>query len=410
MSPRCCGIRAIRTGQKINIKMLTNLFKQTIMALLFSGAFAVCAFADQTQFPHPSFSQSGRFTIGPPQPVESLKIDGVSAAYIFSRAKASCALDSVLTQQRLQSAIDQWAIPSTKKIFPNIKDTLQQKDLTILIDDLGDLKSIFSAFFVRLDPQSNKHAIVLDCSAVSQRLWGPTLAHEFTHLMLEDKNIDAWLEEGIAQLAEKDAASAKIELTLSHLSESKKIPLLHDPRKVIHGNDSYGISYLFANYILQNFGTWDGIRALLEIDTDCLSETSDFSRRICSLKSFAQSSDALKSKSNILTPKGVSRYFALALILNDPKFRLASLEDWVGFKNLDLVSRDEINEREFMTFSASQTPLVKEILQLGDKKLEIYAIYKTAAGRNLKMITVDEVLPNDIEFFILINFNFLPNK
>ncbi len=272
---------------------------------------------------------------------------GMTAQEISTRlAQIDALLSPFSSAERALSKLD----PSlNEKLLP----WMQKNKITVLITSLGKGKEIYSSFFIHQMPGLSTPTIVLDCSTELRSYWGPSLAHELAHAWLYLRSQDdfpPWLDEMVAQLVENEAQGARPESALSRfrnaLEQHQAQPLtLWDTSRPLSGSDSYSLSYLFGKYLLSRWGGWETLRAMLtatppvnhlkdrlmaRLDDDEFSSwcaeywerMTDAARQSLQVRGFNPS---LIEK---VTPRGLLRFFAVAIILHSESNPVYSIPGW----------------------------------------------------------------------------------
>lgn len=264
------------------------------------------------------------------------------------------------------------------KAFPLI----QKNGLLVFFDRLKDHNISSSAFFLRNYPGRSEPAMLLDCSLINNRYLAPALAHELVHYQFRKENIPSWFEEGLAQTLEFQSGGEHPQNSLSLLSENEKLPSLFDLSRPLRNKLSYPLSFLFLRYLTDQFSAVSPqgtglIAAMLDSDPKLCSGTT-WEEMICRGRNFLIKAQAPKEQIHRFTPKGLLRYFALALTLNHQKFHYYSISDWMGFKNFTQEWPTEglaLGPGQFLRFSVKNFPL--QFLN-SDKEVEVYRVLSNA--------------------------------
>jgi len=304
------------------------------LLILATASISLDAVADTT-LPKPYMSDSGLliFATSPGADlVNSLPVP----TYLFQSAVNSCAISEKEVGDAISGILAQDGIVfnSLKQMFTDPAKLLSSLNLSIVVEDFGDMRNTYASFYLSPQQGYSSPYILLDCSQNSRGYWTASLAHELTHALLASQRLDSWFEEGIAQMIEVQAGGYEPKLAVQLLSQQNEIPPLFDLRRPLVGHPIYAHTYLFAKYVASQFGGWETLRAMVGLGDpgNCAINLPGLERATC----YGQNSLISRAMNEIaekMTPGGIFRFFAVAETLNLSSFPLYSIADWTGFSN-----------------------------------------------------------------------------
>jgi hypothetical protein len=313
----------------------------------------------------PVFTEDRKFIVNEREAATEIDvgIDGIKVS-VFDRAVTERKLDLRAIQQELREALQPrsplWKVLNL--LFPSdSRERFRKTGIPILIDDFSQFSSrrpIFASYFLR-EPI---RVIGLDSSELARAYWLPSLAHEITHALLVEMNLESWWEEALAQLIERQVGGMQPELTLKTLGEDGPLPFLLDAARPLALRKNYALSFLFAKYLSAVGGGWQGLRIASRLDgadlasprgrMDASSDTlTELSRRLRhsqeqelrrsgpdsaephELPGTAGSLNSPLLSSDKLTREGLLRFFIMALVINHPRYARYRIPDWNGVLN-----------------------------------------------------------------------------
>lgn len=336
--------------------------------------FATPGFA-ATEILRPVFTKERQFLVQEAQPAEEIVLSETNIkVLIFKKAQSSCGISTANLQRKMQEMLS----PSSslwKKLdplFPNSFRMVESQRLQILIDNFSDFGSenpIFASYFLRRPLE----VIGLDCSARAQAYWLPSLAHEITHALLADRNVESWFEEGLAQLIETQAGGQQPELTLNSLAAKAPAVLsVREQRRPLPDRQSYAMSFLFTNYLHAAFGGWAVLREMI---TSAQSQSS--------LDGLIAQAAPVVPRGTLLGPDkmtraGLLRYFYMSLVMNNSEDKRYKIPGWEGFRQaprseVSTLIRDQAAYRE-----GPQSP--EFLSKMVAKGYEVYRVQMGSGG------------------------------
>lgn len=319
-------------------------------AKLLPFILTVAAQAATVSLPRPIFNQNRDFYFlanAEAQTFDRLPIP----AYILSRALESSSLEHEKIQTELDLLFKEngRVLKAVRNLFPDISTLLPRLSLDLILDDYSSFKNtnpyLFRSFHLRKSTVYPRSMISLDTSGRTRSYWGPLLAHEIVHAMLEDSGLPIWVEEMLAQLVEAEAAGADPQTRIKTLQSVEFFPALFESRRPLRSTESYALLFLFGRYLKNNFGGWRGLRSL--VNESCggilnsLNEW-DVDEVLCRLQKSGAIADPLVAER--ATRKGLLRHFYSALILNTKSERSKGLffhPNWNGFLQLPRARKAE---------------------------------------------------------------------
>jgi hypothetical protein len=323
---------------------IISLIALTLTELSFASSVRPSELIDR-----PIFTPERSFVIEAPQSAQELADSAMPLRmFVFNQALKSCALNTSELEAMFTKFLSDESLlwTSLDKIFQNSLGKAKFKHITILIDDFSSFAGNhpeYASYFIH---DNSGPIIGLDCSSsVAESYWLPSLAHEFTHALLDGDGVESWWEEGIAQLMENDIGGEQPNLSLKHLERAKTLPLLRDIERPLPRHENYAISYLFVNYIRHMFNDWLTLSAMTlpSTQSECESQTDFVSKIACrGLKNLTLSMDKTDIlASSQMTPKLILDHFWIALTLNDLTNAELQINEWKGFDSLPFSSTDQ---------------------------------------------------------------------
>jgi hypothetical protein len=168
----------------------------------------------------------------------------------------------------LQSMADQFAdsiVPELWEAFgrewsPGVDGS--PRIAVLHLEFLEEAAAYFSSndeFPTEIESQSNQREMLyisLDSVELDSERYLSVLAHEFQHLIQwnNDPNEESWLDEGLAQIAER-LADSSTETTDQWFLSQTDIPLNSWPANISEALPHYGASYLYSLYLWERFGS-----------------------------------------------------------------------------------------------------------------------------------------------------------
>ena len=172
--------------------------------------------------------------------------------------------------RRAAEALEERIIPSNRRHFgdecrPGIDGNPRLVVLNARFSGAAGYFSAANQYARAAHPYSNEREMfVMNVAALSPgtAAYESVLAHEYQHMIHwhQDGNEDAWLNEGLSQLAEDLAGYGSPDARLRALGQAPDLQLTDWPA----GRDTalhYGASYLFVRYLYDRYGP-EAIRAL----------------------------------------------------------------------------------------------------------------------------------------------------
>jgi hypothetical protein len=326
---------------------MKNIGSAFLLLTLASISLQASARASEV-LPRPVFTADREFVVEAPESATDVTDASMPVKVaVFDRAAQKCglSLDDVrgTFSQILDSESSLWV--TLNSLFPHSLSKVRARGVTVVIDDFSDYAGtdpVFASFYLHTSAPQSLPMIGLDCSALSQSYWLPSLAHELTHAMLDGENVQSGFEEGLAQRMESDAGGEEPTLSLKHLQASQVLPTVLESRRPVPSRESYAITYLFANYIHDTWGGYPTLRAMIGSDgvkmpASCAPQPDFLSQATCRaqarLGQIALSTSLILTLDH-LTRDGLLRYFYVALAMNNSQYPEYSLPEWKGFTHL----------------------------------------------------------------------------
>lgn len=338
-------------------------------------------------FDRPIFTKSRNFIITTPR--AAIPIAGPIKTHLFQEASATCGVTADKISSKLQFLLSEtsplWN--TLDRLFPKSRDQAISRGIVILIDDFsqfaGDSPE-FASYYLPGSPP----IIGLDCSKLARSYWLPSLAHEFTHALLNGHDEESWWEEGLAQLLEKDAEGEQPVLTLQHLETTSILPPLLETRRPLPSRESYAIAQLFVHYVQFELGGWPMLQAMSGLEdfqsADCETDLDFLSKITCRGRAFAANT-SVRLNPEKLTRSGLLRYFAVALTLNDPATSHYSIPEWSGWTLPRSPKSGSLLPGQFAAWTDASS------LSRISSELETYRVLSDGKG-NFQILTREQAL------------------
>ncbi len=273
--------------------------------------------------------------------------------------------DSAFFSKTMEDALSEIHIDYTK--------ILSQKKIIVALDAFPE-KHSFSSFYIN-DSSLKIRMVSFDCQINSLKEWRALLIHELVHALLEDFLLPSWFEEGVAQILENDVGGKRPQQSVEKLHMSSKIPHLLEKSRPLQSSESYGLSFLFVNFIFHHWKGWELFPSILEIaqngvKTNC-PENDFLSMITCDLKNSLEIESIDLFTREKFTQNGIIRFFAAAFAAQSSKKSLLKIPYWKRMKKIpDFISTQEkLLPGDFRVFSGRIRP------KLLDTRLEFYQIF-----------------------------------
>ena len=341
---------------------------------------------------------------------EALFKDDQLSAFLFPDLNLGCRT----SQDQLKN--ESLEFIQSFKNKPNLKYGLSQADelskvfngIIVFIDNLSSQSINHSSLFLKNYPTPNQKSLVFDCKSKSRRYWKHSLIHETTHLLLAEKKIDSWFEEGLAQLNELNSGGLQPQVTVEEFS--KNAIRIFNPfslKRPLQGSSQYALALLFLRYIESQFPTPGLLNSMaLENRKECEHIKDFWSKGVCQGRGFLNRHLKGEGKERVLsrfTEPGLLRYFVTALVLNHTKFSYYQIEDWSGFqfrpadeKTIrDVIEVQQLKKGDFFYFSASEWNVSLQAWARTHRNLELYYVEKSS--KTFRIIPMIDGLTTSID-------------
>ena len=306
------------------------------LALLGCILCSKVARADLT-FPRPIFTQDRKFQILAPARVIKVAAQIPFPVFAFEDSLSQCPLNMAQVSTQLERSFTKGSRleQALSLLDPQFLDALSHLKVTIVLDDFGGRNEIFRSFYLPNQPEKGDGIIALDCSQQTQEQWESILAHEIVHVLSQDRGLESWFEEGLAQLIEVQSGGNKPWRSAASVKKLNLIPNVFETQRPLPSTESYGLAFLFVKYLESNWGGWPLLSALYHSDYSpvepkegkFLELLTSFARKFLDQ---AQYDSHLTAK---MTPKGIFQNFVMALMLHRLGHPFYSLPDWPGFSS-----------------------------------------------------------------------------
>jgi hypothetical protein len=308
--------------------MRKPIFLAAVLAL--SAAFPKPGEAADAYFPKALIDDQKQIEFSEAEATEKLSMDFPGEIFVFKDAAVSCDLDLERVTFKIQEALkpDGLAVGAISRLVDAPLAQIGPLHLKIFISDFGKSRAIYRSLYLPEVPGVGA-AIFVDCSLAAQLLWTSTLAHELTHAILNKSQLESWFEEGLAQSVEVAAGGAQPFVSAGLLQAAGELPALRDLRRPLPTGAPYGMSFLFARYLLTRFGGWATLSAMIQPDGPCGSEGT-FETTVCRARNYLTAKLQRPDLAEIMTPAGILRYFAVAVSLDTPYYSLYQIPGWMG--------------------------------------------------------------------------------
>ncbi|MBN21713.1 MAG: hypothetical protein CL678_10540 [Bdellovibrionaceae bacterium] len=336
--------------------------KNSIVILL---SFCITSLKAQ-EIPSFTVSKDRQFHYLTHRKAEALKGDFPFSLYVYKSKKKQCAKNSFQIINEFNKIIkDSLFLKQLDWLQSSVEDSILSKDLYVVLDDFGE-NPHFLSFYVHQVLKKPIDLISIDCLTRSQPYWSTYLIHELTHYILRKKNLPSWFEEGLAQTIEINLQGSRPLLSINRLKESHKIPDFFIEPKPFKDPLSYGMSFLFVNYLKNHFG---GEALLKEMIRSSYSKNF-LKETITSIanKDSLNLSSEVKEK---FTPLGILRHFAAAFAIGNSKKEFFDIQYWKGFSwSINFPKRKEmIQPMGFRIYSGTRRPFSV------NSELEYYQVF-----------------------------------
>lgn len=300
---------------------------------------------------------------------------GTMSVWVSDDAKKKCNVQSVdiSNQLRIKSRGYENIVQSLSKLKTDAPEQLEKLQVKILVDDLSGSPSQIFRFYDRDDK-----IIFLDCRLIYQNYIYPSVAHEITHALLSEYNLEVWFEETLSQLMENEFGGWVPREGLIQLSGLQVLPSPFVTDGEFDDWRNYAMSYLFGHYLSQYFGGWDIFKGILEnlkpIKTNSCQELRE--NLFATGQKYLQSVGASETDVDRFTLHGVLRYFAVATYVNSPAYSVFRIPGW------QIPTESVIPNQNHFKIRAHQflrLPLNSAIDKISPE-LEVYLIQKTGVG------------------------------
>jgi len=329
-------------------------------------------------------------------PSETLTVYGVYPfkVRVIQSALAECQLNPDAIRHTFESALepDSHFLRALSKVWADPIQEMKSTRFEVIIDSLGEKKNEH-AYFIYFDDQRDLSLIVLDCSPMSQLFWPSELAHELVHLFLRKKNLEPWFEESIAQMIEEESGGLKPSVVARNISSKTLLPPLTELSPLMPSRDNYAMTYWFGKFLKQHFGDWQILAAMAGVTpaspSDCESFVDGLEKVACRGKSFLLASSpesSLPRAVNIMTRKGLLRYFSLAFVLNRSDVEFGFLPNWSGYhprKNASEGLIQSVLPSQFFILSAKDYSKIHRSI---NPALEAYLIEFDSSSHKVSLI------------------------
>ncbi len=365
---------------------MKNLRHILLAALIIPFASGLCLADGIPLFPRPYVDHDRTFSIGKPSEIFSVEANSSFNVAIFKSAQKSCSvnLDKLNDTFTKLLSQDSTIFSTLDQLIDHSYETANKLSLNILIEDLGEGRKEFSSIYLPRVKGVNGPVIVLDCAVASQMFWQSSLAHELTHALLHRYNVDSWFDEGVAQMMETQAGGIQPEYRISQFSSARENPTLLELRHPFPSGDAYAFSYLFFKYLHAQFGGWGTLQAMVGLDgndSPCDWNPEFFKKSLCHAQRYLRDTTDLSQLAEKMTPKGILRFFSVAMTMANEDVPIYSIPGWNGYSQP--LKQKKVKPYSFVGIKNRPShPL--------DPRLETYVILKSGIDFQIKPLAESE--------------------
>lgn len=225
------------------------------LSLLHTQALA----SNDLWFPRFSLDANDLFIRLPSLPTEEIPAQLPEVSFrIFSNVTNTCSARQIRKQLKEALSIGNFN-DTLSNVDPSWRQRLMQQNTIVLFDDLSFSRSRHRMYFHRF--LAERYSLIwVDCRSLQgdSIALGAGLAHEFTHILLLDREVPTWFNEGVAQLAEVEAGGRVPVQMFEDLRNAQVVPglFIQEP---FYSKKLYGFTYLFARFLYQYYGGWNAI-------------------------------------------------------------------------------------------------------------------------------------------------------
>lgn len=221
-------------------------------------------------------------------------------------------------------------------IAPGIQTYTYSRGVYISIDDFKEKRKHFQSYHLKDVPQKKQSLIVLDLEGFQNEDWIFALGHELIHAYMASLDIPIWVEEIIAQHTEFILSGKPPKENISLLIQMQSLPSPISTRRPFANHETYAMNFLFGEYLMQNFGEYNILRALnprVRIQNCArLNSEFDLEQIACRIQNLTQNkkTDWIDADSLILN-------FTAALLINQKGKNSGEfyvVPHWPGFSGL----------------------------------------------------------------------------
>lgn len=297
------------------------------------------SWASETSLPRYGINSDRKFVLrDSSHPAQTLLEHGVVDLFVYQEALTSCPTDWDWLNREVRRVFQSQSnvVRALRNLVPDPLAAFHALNIKVVIDDLGDSRTQFRSFYYPDATSQGLGLIVLDCHSLDSKNFGPTLAHEIAHALLNDKNLESWFDEGIAQSIEVEAGGRiPIDQSSAALRNLSVVPSLFE-NHLLSSHATYGLTFLFVQYLKRNFGGWPMLQAMSaigtrRIDSACESEANFYHRIVCRAEQQGNSLHLGNERHQFLTPTTLLIAFALSLSVGSPGAPFGEVPYWQGF-------------------------------------------------------------------------------